>query len=113
VGWSRKERWEASDEYRAEVAKKETEARNAATAAEAQLSEGTVVAGERAVASFLAAGLTEIHLCNVCSSCQERLRRNGAARESGAAAAGGRGCDRMGCSCDRRSDPPAPELRRQ
>eukprot|EP01047_Picozoa_sp_COSAG01_P091576 COSAG01_NODE_23146_length_827_cov_0.359890_2_plen_55_part_01 len=23
VGWSRKERWEASDEYRAEVAKKE------------------------------------------------------------------------------------------
>ena len=110
VGWSRKERWEASDEYRAEVAKKETEARNAATAAEAQLSEGTVVAGERAVASFLAAGLTEIHLRNVCSG-QEILRRNGAARESGAAAAGGRGCDGMGCSCNRR--PPAPEHRRQ
>jgi hypothetical protein len=32
-----------------------------------------------AVASFLAAGLTEIYLRNVCS-CQEILRRNGAAR---------------------------------
>jgi hypothetical protein len=29
-----------------------------------------------AVASFVAAVLTEIHLCNVCS-CQEILRRNG------------------------------------
>jgi lysine/ornithine N-monooxygenase len=32
-----------------------------------------------AVASFLAAVVTEIYLCNVCS-CQERLRRNGGAR---------------------------------
>jgi hypothetical protein len=31
-----------------------------------------------AVASFLAASLTDIYLCNVCS-CQEILRRNGAA----------------------------------
>jgi WD40 repeat protein len=32
--------------------------------------------GAASVASFLAAGLTEIYLCNVCS-CQEMLRRNG------------------------------------
>eukprot|EP01047_Picozoa_sp_COSAG01_P071938 COSAG01_NODE_11306_length_1962_cov_1.798175_1_plen_48_part_10 len=32
--------------------------------------------GEASVASFLAAVLTEIYLCNVCS-CQEILRRNG------------------------------------
>jgi hypothetical protein len=32
--------------------------------------------GAASVASFLAAVLTEIYLCNVCS-CQEILRRNG------------------------------------
>jgi hypothetical protein len=35
--------------------------------------DGSVGVGERAVASFLAAGLTEIHLCASCS-CQEILR---------------------------------------
>jgi hypothetical protein len=33
-------------------------------------------AGAAAVASFLAAALTEIYLCDVCS-CQDILRRNG------------------------------------
>jgi hypothetical protein len=44
--------------------------------------------GAAAVASFLAAVLTEIYLCNVCS-CQEILRRNGADRAAAAAAGGG------------------------
>eukprot|EP01047_Picozoa_sp_COSAG01_P033534 COSAG01_NODE_2472_length_7625_cov_9.664895_4_plen_89_part_00 len=42
--------------------------------------------GAVAVASFWAAGLTEIYLCNVCS-CQEISRRNG--RGQGALGAGG------------------------
>ena len=36
----------------------------------------TVLGGAASVASFWAAILTEIYLCNVCS-CQEILRRNG------------------------------------
>jgi hypothetical protein len=42
--------------------------------------------GAASVASFEAAVLTEIYLCNVCS-CQETLRRNGPGQGAGAAAA--------------------------
>jgi hypothetical protein len=37
---------------------------------------GAATIGAASVASFLAAILTEMYLCNVCS-CQEILRRNG------------------------------------
>jgi hypothetical protein len=43
----------------------------------------TFVDGAAAVASFVAAVLTEMYLCNVCS-CQEMLRRNGRGQPPGA-----------------------------
>jgi hypothetical protein len=48
----------------------------AAAAAAAQGGGGEGGAGAASVASFLAAVLTEIYLCNVCAY-QEILRRNG------------------------------------
>jgi iron complex transport system substrate-binding protein len=45
-------------------------------ASERRLEAGWLARGAASVASFLAAVLTEIYLCNVCS-CQEILRRNG------------------------------------
>jgi hypothetical protein len=49
---------------------------SAAAAAAAQGGGGEGGAGAASVASFLAAVLTEIYLCNVCAY-QEILRRNG------------------------------------